>query len=92
MGNFKLRLFKTGRSFSRGENEDCSFIDYNSVYSCRCLPTFQSKVPSPSSVYMWKMEAICSSETLVTIGKNTRPHNPKDQRPQNHNLYSNRLV
>jgi hypothetical protein len=61
------------------------------VYSCRWLPTFRKDVSSHSSELMCvlgiagydyfnslKMEAIRSSEELVTAYKTTWRHNPED--------------
>jgi hypothetical protein len=48
----------------------------NTVWTARCIPTFQRNIPSSSL----KLEAVCFFETLVCTDEFTRCHNTEQHR------------
>jgi hypothetical protein len=50
----------------------------NAVWLCRSIQTFRSNILLSYS-YSLKMQAVCTSETLVSTNTSTRRYNPEDQ-------------
>jgi hypothetical protein len=56
---------------------DVCLLGSKAVRTCREVPTFRRNILPPYSAL--KMEAVCSSKTLVCIYKSSRLYNPKHQ-------------
>jgi hypothetical protein len=61
---------------------DRDLLGSDAVWTCRWVPTFRRNTMPQSSAL--KMEAVCSSETLVPTYKSTRRHNPENHNQQLH--------
>jgi hypothetical protein len=57
-------------------NVDVDLVDCNAIQTCRQVPEFRKNILPVSAL---KMEAVCSSRTLVCTCKFTRRYNPEDR-------------
>jgi hypothetical protein len=73
-------LFTSWYTTRHGKDVDVVVLGCNAVWACRKIKTFLRNILLSSLTL--KMEALCSSETLVSTYKSTRSYNPEQQHRQ----------
>jgi hypothetical protein len=61
-----------------------SILNYGTVYSCWWTPKFRRNILPPSSRWMLRVEAECSSKTLAYMYKIMRCHSSEDNLNNRH--------